>query len=70
MSNNPVIYQELASYDATKTVDFLKLDIPNGSRICLFNEPSGATLAMIQAAKQSAIAAPSNNQIHVAELVP
>ena len=26
------------------------LDLPGGSRICLFNEPSGVTLAMIQAA--------------------
>jgi uncharacterized protein len=120
MSNNPVVYWELASHDATKTVDFLKkvfdwdfeydvrttihelpaeltpvrgggvftlrraklpfltiyikvddldaklklieenggfivdppLDLPGGSRICLFNEPSGVTLAMIQAAKK------------------
>jgi predicted enzyme related to lactoylglutathione lyase len=28
------------------------LDLPNGSRICLFNEPSGVTLAMIQSAKK------------------
>jgi len=28
------------------------LDLPGGSRICLFNEPSGVTLAMIQAAAQ------------------
>jgi hypothetical protein len=27
-------------------------DLPSGSRICLFNEPSGVTLAMIQAAKR------------------
>jgi len=27
-------------------------DLPSGSRICLFNEPSGVTLAMIQAAKK------------------
>jgi hypothetical protein len=26
--------------------------LPGGSRICLFNEPSGVTLAMIQAAKK------------------
>ena len=120
MSNNPVVYWELASHDASKTVDFLKkvfdwdfeydarttihelpveltpvqgggvftlrraklpfltiyikvddldakvklieenggfiadppLDLPGGSRICLFNEPSGVTLAMIQSAKK------------------
>jgi uncharacterized protein len=120
MSNNPVVYWELASHDATKTVEFLKkvfdwdfeydarttihelpveltpvqgggvftlrraklpfltiyikvddldakvksieenggfivdppLDLPGGSRICLFNEPSGVTLAMIQSAKK------------------
>jgi predicted enzyme related to lactoylglutathione lyase len=51
----------LASHDATKTVGFLKeeaggfivdppLDLPSRSRICLFNEPSGVTLAMIQPA--------------------
>jgi predicted enzyme related to lactoylglutathione lyase len=28
------------------------LDLPSGSRICLFNEPSGVTLAMIQSAKK------------------
>jgi predicted enzyme related to lactoylglutathione lyase len=28
------------------------LDLPSGSRICLFNEPSGVTLAMIQAASK------------------
>ena len=118
MPNNPIVYWELASHDATKTVEFLKkvfdwdfdydarttiheipiefnefagegvftlrraklpfltiyikvddidtkvklieeaggfvvdppLDLPGGSRICLFNEPSGVTLAMIQAA--------------------
>ncbi len=27
------------------------LDLPNGARICLFNEPSGVTLAMIQQAQ-------------------
>ena len=120
MLNNPVVYWELASQDATKTVDFLKkvfdwdfeydahttihelpveltpvqgggvftlrraklpfltiyikvddldakvklieenggfivdppLDLPGGSRICLFNEPSGVTLAMIQSARK------------------
>ncbi len=120
MSNNPVIYWELASHDSAKTVDFLKkvfdwdfeydarttihelpveltpvqgggvftlrraklpfltiyikvddldakvnlieendgfivdppLTLPNGARICLFNEPSGVTLAMIQSAKE------------------
>jgi len=26
--------------------------LPGGSRLCLFNEPSGVTLAMIQAAKK------------------
>jgi len=85
MSSNPVIYWELASHDALKTVEFLKkvfdwdfeydkvddldtkvklieenggfivdppLDLPGGSRICLFNEPSGVTLAMIQSAKK------------------
>jgi predicted enzyme related to lactoylglutathione lyase len=120
MSNNPVVYWELASHDATRTVDFLKkvfdwdfeydartaihelpaelmpvqgggvftlrrarlpfvtiyikvddldakvklieenggfivdppLDLPDGSRICLFNEPSGVTLAMIQSAQK------------------
>ena len=31
------------------------LDLPSGSRICLFNEPSGVTLAMIQAAKKQKI---------------
>lgn len=119
MPNNAVVYWELASHDATKTVDFLRkvfdwdfeydvrttihelpveltpvqgggvftlrraklpfltiyikvndldakvklieehggfivdppLDLPSGSRICLFNEPSGVRLAMIQAAK-------------------
>ena len=30
------------------------LELPGGSRICLFNEPSGVTLAMIQAAKEEA----------------
>jgi uncharacterized protein len=122
MPNNPVVYWELASHDATKTVAFLKkvfdwdfayderttihelpaeltpmqgggvftlrrakspfltiyiqvddidakvksieeaggfivdppLDLPGGSRICLFNEPSGVTLAMIQAAQGAA----------------
>lgn len=29
------------------------LTLPSGSRICLFNEPSGATLAMIQPARQT-----------------
>ncbi len=120
MANNPVVYWELASHDAIKTVEFLKkvfdwdfeyderttihelpvevtpvqggavftlrraklpfltiyikvddldakvklieenggfivdppLELPGGSRICLFNEPSGVTLAMIQAAKK------------------
>jgi uncharacterized protein len=120
MSNNPVIYWELASRDASKTVEFLRkvfgwdfeydarttiheqpaeltpvhgggvftlrrarlpfltiyikvddldakvksieenggfivdppLELPGGSRICLFNEPSGVTLAMIQVAKE------------------
>jgi len=120
MSNNPVICWELASHDASKTVEFLRkvfdwnfeydarttihelpveltrvqgggvftlrraklpfltiyikvddldakvksieenggfivdppLDLPGGSRICLFNEPSGVTLAMIQSAKK------------------
>jgi len=120
MSSNPVIYWELASHDAPKTVEFLKkvfdwdfeydarttihelpveltpvqgggvltlrraklpfltiyikvedIDakaklieesggfivdppsaLPSGSRICLFNKPSGVTLAMIQAAKK------------------
>ena len=28
------------------------LDLPNGSRLCLFNEPSGVTLAMTQSAKK------------------
>ena len=28
------------------------LDLPSGSRICLFIEPSGVTLAMMQAAKK------------------
>jgi hypothetical protein len=28
------------------------LDLPSGSRICLFNGPSGVTLAMIAAPKQ------------------
>jgi uncharacterized protein len=28
------------------------LDLPGGSRICLFNEPSGVTLAMIQSAQK------------------
>jgi predicted enzyme related to lactoylglutathione lyase len=28
------------------------LTLPSGSRICLFNEPSGVTLAMIQSAKE------------------
>ncbi len=28
------------------------LILPGGPRICLFNEPSGVTLAMIQAAKK------------------
>lgn len=119
MSNNPVIYWELASHDSARTVDFLKkvfdwdfeydahttihelpaeltpvqgggvftlrrarqpfltiyikvddldakvklieanggfivdppLILPNGARICLFNEPSGVTLAMLQSAK-------------------
>jgi predicted enzyme related to lactoylglutathione lyase len=27
-------------------------DLPSGSRICLFNEPSGVTLAMIQALRK------------------
>ncbi|MBN2448571.1 MAG: hypothetical protein JXO22_17725 [Phycisphaerae bacterium] len=27
-------------------------DLPTGSRICLFNEPSGVTLAMVQPAKK------------------
>jgi uncharacterized protein len=120
MSNNPVIYWELASHDAPQTVNFLQkvfdwdfeydarttihelpaeltpvqgggvftlrraklpfltiyikvddldakvklieenggfivdppLDLPGGSRICLFNEPSGVTLTMLQAAKK------------------
>lgn len=120
MPKNPVIYWELASHDAAKTVQFLKkvfdwdfeydarttihelpveltpvhgggvftlrraklpfltiyikvddldakvklieehggfivdppLDLPSGSRICLFNEPSGVTLAMIQAPRK------------------
>jgi len=28
------------------------LDLPGDSRICLFNEPSGVTLTMIQSAKK------------------
>jgi predicted enzyme related to lactoylglutathione lyase len=120
MPNNPVIYWELASHDATETVDFSKkvfdwdfeydarttihelpveltpvqgggvftlrraklpfltiyikvedldakvklieenggfivdppLNLPSGSRICLFNESSGVMLAMIQSAKK------------------
>lgn len=120
MPDNPVVYWELASHDAPKTVEFLKkvfgwdlaydarttihelpaeltpvqgggvftlrrarlpfltiyikvddvdakvkrieeaggfivdppLDLPSGSRICLFNEPSGVTLAMVQSAKK------------------
>ncbi len=32
----------------------LPLTLPSGSRICLFNEPSGVTLAMIQSAKKYA----------------
>jgi predicted enzyme related to lactoylglutathione lyase len=120
MSDNPVVYWELASHDAPQTVEFLKnvfnwdfeydarttihelpveltpvqgggvftlrraklpfltiyikvddldakvklieenggfivdppLTLPNGSRICLFNEPSGVTLAAIQSAKK------------------
>jgi uncharacterized protein len=30
------------------------LDLPGGSRLCLFNEPSGVTLAMIRAAQGAA----------------
>jgi predicted enzyme related to lactoylglutathione lyase len=123
MKENPVCFWELASYDAEKTVDFLRklfawdlsfdsrlgfhtvdsgeqrqqfdgggvftlskarlpfltlyvrvadiqakarqveelggaiveppFEIPGGARICLFNEPSGVTLAMIQAAAEA-----------------
>lgn len=121
MPANPVVYWELASHDATKTVEFLQkvfdwnfeydarttvhelpaefnavggggvftlrraklpfltiyikvddidtkvklieeaggfvvdapLDLPSGSRICLFNKPSGVTLAMLQPAPKT-----------------
>jgi len=121
MPSNPVIYWELASHDAAKTVEFLKqvfdwnfeydpattihelpadytpmqgggvfslrrarlpfltlyikvdnldakvkliedhggfivdppLDLPTGARICLFSEPSGVILAMIQPARRA-----------------
>ena len=56
MKVNPIVWWELASHDAEKTADFLKkvklsFEIPGGSRICLFNEPSGVTLAMLEKKK-------------------
>ena len=36
------------------------MDLPDGSRICLFNEPSGVTPAMIQAAQGTARVAIEN----------
>lgn len=56
MKANPIVWWELASHDAEKTSDFLKksklpFEIPGGSRICLFNEPSGVTLAMLEKKK-------------------
>ena len=53
MKENPIIWWELASHNAEKSADFLKkvklpFEIPSGSRICLFNEPSGVTLTMLE----------------------
>jgi hypothetical protein len=41
MPGNPIVWWELASHDS----DF---DTGGGEWICLFNEPSGVTFAMIQ----------------------
>ncbi|GAG72652.1 unnamed protein product [marine sediment metagenome] len=53
MEANPIVWWELASHNAEKTADFLKkaklpFENSSGSRICLFNEPSGVTLAMLE----------------------
>jgi len=56
MKANPIVWWELASHNTEKTADFLKkaklpFEIPSGSRVCLFNEPSGVTLAMLEKKK-------------------
>lgn len=56
MKANPIVWWGLASHYSEKTADFLKkaklpFKIPSGLRICLFNEPSGVTLAILEKKK-------------------
>ena len=63
---NPVVFWELGTHDGPKSLEFLKKvfvepphEIGPGTWICLFNDPSGVTFAMLE--KRELATAPASD---------